>query len=238
MRQAVIEGEQHQFPLIFRQAIETLLDRLFEDDLGLRPAGLSRKKRLELRIGAHRDLARGSRKTQSVDHLVPDDRRHPGDRRTRAGVVEPCVLPDREKGFLQHFLRRFAEGIQAKFPGKMLAYNCSPSFNWKKNLDDETIAKFQRELGAMGYKFQFVTLAGFHSLNHSMFELSKGYRESGMAAYSALQQAEFGSEVDGYSATRHQREVGTGYFDEVAQVLSSGASSTLALEDSTEAAQF
>jgi isocitrate lyase len=134
--------------------------------------------------------------------------------------------------------RQFAEGIHAKFPGKMLAYNCSPSFNWKKHLDDATIAKFQRELGAMGYRFQFVTLAGFHSLNHAMFELAHQYKDRGMAAYSELQQAEFASEARGYSATRHQREVGTGYFDQVAEVISGGRSTTLALEESTEAHQF
>ena len=134
--------------------------------------------------------------------------------------------------------RRFAEGIHAKFPGKMLAYNCSPSFNWKKNLDDATIAKFQRELGAMGYKFQFVTLAGFHSLNFAMYELARKYKDRGMAAYSELQQAEFAAEAQGYSATRHQREVGTGYFDQVAEVISGGRSTTLALEESTEAHQF
>ncbi len=134
--------------------------------------------------------------------------------------------------------REFAEGIHAEFPGKMLAYNCSPSFNWKKKLDDATIAKFQKELGAMGYKFQFVTLAGFHALNHSMFELARGYRDRGMTAYSELQEAEFASEPHGYSATRHQREVGTGYFDLVMQTISSGKCSTTALEESTEAAQF
>jgi isocitrate lyase len=134
--------------------------------------------------------------------------------------------------------RRFAEGIHAKFPGKMLAYNCSPSFNWKKNLDDVTIAKFQRELAAMGYKFQFVTLAGFHSLNFAMYELARKYKDRGMAAYIELQQAEFAAEEHGYSATRHQREVGTGYFDQVAEVISGGRSTTLALEESTEAHQF
>jgi isocitrate lyase len=134
--------------------------------------------------------------------------------------------------------RAFAEAIKAKFPDKLLAYNCSPSFNWKKHLDDATIARFQRELGAMGYKFQFVTLAGFHALNHAMFELARTYRTEGMAAYSRLQVAEFASEANGYTATRHQREVGTGYFDEVAQVISGGAASTLALGDSTEAHQF
>ncbi len=134
--------------------------------------------------------------------------------------------------------RQFAEGIHAKFPNKLLAYNCSPSFNWKKHLDDATIAKFQRELGAMGYKFQFVTLAGFHALNFGMYELARKYKDRGMAAYSELQQAEFGAEKDGYTATRHQREVGTGYFDQVAEVISAGKTSTLALEESTEAAQF
>ena len=134
--------------------------------------------------------------------------------------------------------REFAEGIHAKYPGKLLAYNCSPSFNWKKNLDDATIAKFQRELGAMGYKFQFVTLAGFHALNFGMFELARKYKDRGMAAYSELQQAEFAAEAGGYSATRHQREVGTGYFDQVAEVISGGRASTLALEGSTEAHQF
>jgi malate synthase A len=134
--------------------------------------------------------------------------------------------------------REFAEGVHRRFPGKMLAYNCSPSFNWKKNLDDATIAKFQRELGAMGYKYQFVTLAGFHALNHAMFQLAAGYRDRGMSAYTELQQAEFGAERQGYTATRHQREVGTGYFDLVTEVVSGGTSSTKALEGSTEAAQF
>ncbi len=134
--------------------------------------------------------------------------------------------------------REFAEGVHARFPGKLLAYNCSPSFNWKKKLDDATIAKFQRELGAMGYKFQFVTLAGFHSLNHGMFELAHDYAARGMAAYSELQQREFASEPKGYTATRHQREVGTGYFDAVTQAISQGQSSTTALAGSTEAAQF
>ena len=134
--------------------------------------------------------------------------------------------------------RRFAEGIHAQFPGKLLAYNCSPSFNWKAKLDEQTIANFQRELGAMGYKFQFVTLAGFHSLNHAMFELASAYRDRGMAAYSELQQAEFASEATGYTATRHQREVGTGYFDAIANAVSGGQASTVALKESTEAAQF
>ena len=134
--------------------------------------------------------------------------------------------------------KQFAEAMHRQFPNKLLAYNCSPSFNWKKHLDDATIARFQRELGAMGYKFQFVTLAGFHALNHGMFELARKYKTRGMAAYSELQQAEFTSEADGYTATRHQREVGTGYFDQVAEAISSGSASTLALEGSTEQAQF
>ena len=134
--------------------------------------------------------------------------------------------------------RKFADAIHAKFPGKMLAYNCSPSFNWKKHLDDATIAKFQRELAKMGYKFQFVTLAGFHSLNLSMFELARGYRDRQMAAYSELQEREFALESAGYTATKHQREVGTGYFDQVSQALSGGNSSTLAMAGSTESEQF
>ena len=134
--------------------------------------------------------------------------------------------------------RQFAEAIHAEHPGKLLAYNCSPSFNWKSKLDDEAIANFQVELGKMGYRFQFVTLAGFHALNHGMFELARQYKDRGMAAYSELQQAEFASEQYGYTATRHQREVGTGYFDEVAQVVAGGNSSTTALKGSTEAEQF
>jgi isocitrate lyase len=135
--------------------------------------------------------------------------------------------------------REFAEGVHRVFPGKMLAYNCSPSFNWRKNLDDATIAKFQRELGAMGYKFQFITLAGFHALNLAMFELARGYKQSGMTAYSRLQDKEFSREAEyGYEAVKHQRFVGTGYFDSVQQVITGGAASTLALEHSTEAAQF
>jgi isocitrate lyase len=134
--------------------------------------------------------------------------------------------------------KAFAEGMHRRYPGKFLAYNCSPSFNWKKKLDDATIAKFQRELGAMGYKFQFVTLAGFHALNFSMFELARGYRDTQMSAYVALQQAEFAAEPKGYTATKHQREVGAGYFDAVTQVVSSGTSSITALTGSTEEAQF
>jgi isocitrate lyase len=134
--------------------------------------------------------------------------------------------------------RKFAEAVKKKFPNKLLAYNCSPSFNWKKKLDDATIAKFQRELGAMGYKFQFVTLAGFHSLNLSMFDLADGYRDRGMAAYSEMQQREFAAEDRGFTATRHQREVGTGYFDQVAVTISAGQSSTTAMGESTEHDQF
>ncbi len=134
--------------------------------------------------------------------------------------------------------QRFAAAIHAQFPGKMLAYNCSPSFNWAKKLEAEQIADFQQAIGAMGYKFQFVTLAGFHSLNLSMFKLARGYKERGMAAYSELQQAEFASEAEGYTATRHQREVGTGWFDAVAVTASGGKSSTTAMAGSTEAAQF
>jgi isocitrate lyase len=134
--------------------------------------------------------------------------------------------------------KRFAEAMQKDFPDQLLAYNCSPSFNWKKNLDDATIAKFQRELGAMGYKFQFITLAGFHSLNYNMFKLAKGYKESQMSAYVELQEAEFASEKEGYTATKHQREVGAGYFDQVTQTVTAGTSSITALSGSTEEAQF
>lgn len=134
--------------------------------------------------------------------------------------------------------QKFADAIHEKFPGKMLAYNCSPSFNWKKKLDKKTIEKFQREIATMGYKFQFVTLAGFHALNHSMFELARGYKTRGMAAYSELQEREFASEVNGYTATRHQREVGTGYFDAVSMTVTGGQSSTTALKGSTEEEQF
>jgi len=134
--------------------------------------------------------------------------------------------------------REFAEGIHAQFPGKPLAYNCSPSFNWKRKLDDTQIASFQRELGAMGYRFQFITLAGFHALNFSMFELARGYKAQQMSAYVELQQAEFAAEASGYTATKHQREVGAGYFDAVTQAVSLGSSSITALEGSTEEQQF
>jgi isocitrate lyase len=134
--------------------------------------------------------------------------------------------------------KHFAEAIHKQFPGKMLSYNCSPSFNWKQKLDDATIAKFQRELGAMGYKFQFITLAGFHALNYSMFELARGYKTSQMSAYVQLQEQEFAAEKNGYTATKHQREVGAGYFDEVTQAVTGGQSSTTAMKGSTEEAQF
>ncbi len=136
------------------------------------------------------------------------------------------------------FAKQFAEAIQKQFPGKMLAYNCSPSFNWKKNLDDATIAKFQRELGAMGYKFQFITLAGFHSLNYSMFNLAYGYARDNMTAFVELQQNEFAAAEKGFTAVKHQREVGTGYFDAVTQAIEGGQSSTTALKGSTEDEQF
>jgi isocitrate lyase len=132
----------------------------------------------------------------------------------------------------------FAEAVHARFPGKLLAYNCSPSFNWRKHLDDRTIASFQRELAALGYRFQFVTLAGFHAVCNSMFELARGYAAKGMSAYVELQEAEFSNEAHGYTATRHQREVGAGYFDAVLEAVTGGESSTLALKGSTEEAQF
>ncbi len=136
------------------------------------------------------------------------------------------------------FARDFAEGIQKKYPGKMLAYNCSPSFNWKRSLDDASIAKFQRELGAMGYKFQFITLAGFHSLNYSMFNLAHGYARSGMSAFVEMQEAEFAAAEKGFTAVRHQREVGTGYFDAVTTTVQGSQASTTALSHSTEDEQF
>ena len=136
------------------------------------------------------------------------------------------------------FAKRFAEAVRSEYPDQLLAYNCSPSFNWKKNLDDATIAKFQRELGAMGYKFQFITLAGFHALNYGMFNLAKGYKAQQMSAYVELQEAEFSAEAEGYTATKHQREVGTGYFDDITNVITGGKSSITALTGSTEEAQF
>ncbi|KDN57888.1 MULTISPECIES: isocitrate lyase [Exiguobacterium] len=185
-----------------------------------------------------------------VDHpFIVGDRTPEGFYRTEAGIEQAIARglayapyadlvwcetsePDLDEA------RQFADAIHAKYPGKLLAYNCSPSFNWKKKLSDDEIATFQQEIGAMGYKFQFVTLAGFHSLNFGMFELARGYKDRGMAAYSELQQAEFSAEQHGYTATRHQREVGTGYFDEVSLVISGGESSTTALAGSTEAEQF
>jgi isocitrate lyase len=134
--------------------------------------------------------------------------------------------------------REFAAAIHDAFPGKLLAYNCSPSFNWRANLDEATIRTFQDDLADMGYRFQFVTLAGFHTLSHSMFDLARGYRDRGMAAYSELQEREFAAEAEGYTATRHQREVGAGYFDDVAQTIAGGMASTTALAGSTEEAQF
>jgi isocitrate lyase len=134
--------------------------------------------------------------------------------------------------------KAFAEGVHAEHPGKLLAYNCSPSFNWRKHLDDDTIARFQKELGAMGYRFQFITLAGFHAVNASMFDLARGYATDGMTSYVKLQEHEFALEADGYTAVKHQHEVGTGWFDLVSQTISQGHSSTLALEGSTEAEQF
>lgn len=185
-----------------------------------------------------------------IDHpFIVGDRTPEGFYRTEAGIDQAIARglayapyadlvwcetsePDLDEA------RQFADAIHAKYPGKLLAYNCSPSFNWKKKLSDDEIATFQQEIGAMGYKFQFVTLAGFHSLNFGMFELARGYKDRGMAAYSELQQAEFSAEQHGYTATRHQREVGTGYFDEVSLVISGGQSSTTALTGSTEAEQF
>ena len=163
--------------------------------------------------------------------------------------IEPCIT--RALAFAPHAdliwmetstpdldeARRFAEAVKEQYPDQMLAYNCSPSFNWKRNLDDATIAKFQKELGEMGYKFQFITLAGFHALNYSMFDLAKGYANDGMVSYVDLQQREFAAEADGYTATRHQREAGTGYFDLISTAVSPDASTT-ALAESTESAQF
>lgn len=163
--------------------------------------------------------------------------------------LEPCIA--RAKAYAEYadliwmetgtpdleLAREFAEAVKAEHPDQMLAYNCSPSFNWKKNLDDETIAKFQRELAAMGYTFQFITLAGFHALNYSMFDLARGYKERQMSAYVELQQREFAAEPQGYTATKHQREVGTGYFDAISTAVNPD-SSTVALAGSTESGQF
>jgi isocitrate lyase len=181
--------------------------------------------------------------------VKPGERTPEGFYRVRNGL-EPCITralayapyadllwmetstPDLEVA------RRFAEAVHAQFPGKLLAYNCSPSFNWRKNLDDGTIARFQRELGAMGYKFQFITLAGWHNLNYRTFELARAYKERGMSAFVELQALEFAAERDGFTAVRHQREVGAGYFDEVLMAISAGRASTAALVGSTEEAQF
>ena len=190
-----------------------------------------------------------------------DERDHPfidRDQRTEEGFyvikpenrVEYCI--ERGKAFAPYadllwmetstpnldVARQFIEGVRRDFPNKMCAYNCSPSFNWRAKLDEATIAKFQRELGAMGFKFQFITLAGFHNLNYYTFQMARGYKDRQMAAYSELQEAEFAAEKDGYTATRHQREVGTGYFDAVSMAISSGKSATTALAESTETAQF
>ena len=190
--------------------------------------------------------------TSDVDErdaeFITGERTAEGFYKVRNGV-EPCIA--RAKAYAPHadliwmetgtpdleLARKFAEAVKAEFPDQMLAYNCSPSFNWKKNLDDDTIAKFQRELAAMGYRFQFITLAGFHALNYSMFDLAHGYARNQMSAYVDLQEREFAAEERGYTATKHQREVGTGYFDLVSQVVNPN-SSTIALKGSTESAQF
>jgi len=203
-------------------------------------------------IVARTDAQAATLITTDVDErdkpFVTGERTAEGFYRVRGGV-EPCIArglayapysdllwmetstPDLEVA------RRFAEAVKAEFPDQLLAYNCSPSFNWRKHLDEATIAKFQRELGHMGYRFQFITLAGFHALNHSMFELAKGYAQHGMSAYVALQDKEFAAEADGYTAVKHQREVGTGYFDLISTVLNPAAETT-ALRGSTEEAQF
>ncbi|MCC3280385.1 isocitrate lyase [Arthrobacter sp. zg-Y40] len=190
--------------------------------------------------------------TSDVDErdaeFITGERTAEGFYKVRNGI-EPCIA--RAKAYAPYsdliwmetgtpdleLARKFAEAVRSEFPDQMLAYNCSPSFNWKKHLDDDTIAKFQRELGAMGFKFQFITLAGFHALNYSMFDLAHGYARNGMSAYVELQEKEFGSESRGYTATKHQREVGTGYFDAIATALNPEGS-TLALAGSTESSQF
>jgi isocitrate lyase len=201
---------------------------------------------------ARTDAQAASLLTTDVDErdreFVTGERTAEGFYRVRNGI-EPCIarglayaphsdllwmetsLPDLEVA------RTFAEAIKGRYPDQLLAYNCSPSFNWRKHLDDATIAKFQRELGHMGYKFQFITLAGFHALNHSMFDLARGYAEDGMTAYVELQEREFAAEAHGYTAVKHQREVGTGYFDLVSTALNP-AGETTALAGSTEQAQF
>ena len=190
--------------------------------------------------------------TSDVDErdaeFITGERTAEGFYKVRNGI-EPCIA--RAKAYAPHsdliwmetgtpdleLAKQFAEAVKSEFPDQMLSYNCSPSFNWKKNLDDDTIAKFQRELGAMGYTFQFITLAGFHALNHSMFDLAKGYNERQMSAYVELQEREFADEARGYTATKHQREVGTGYFDAISTAINP-ESSTTALAGSTEAGQF
>ncbi len=190
--------------------------------------------------------------TSDVDErdqeFITGERTAEGFYKVRNGI-EPCIA--RAKAYAPYsdliwmetgtpdleLARKFSEAVRSEFPDQMLAYNCSPSFNWKKHLDDDTIAKFQRELGAMGFKFQFITLAGLHALNYSMFDLAHGYARNGMSAYVELQEKEFGSESRGYTATKHQREVGTGYFDAIATALNPNGS-TLALAGSTESAQF
>ncbi|WP_431862196.1 isocitrate lyase [Micrococcus terreus] len=190
--------------------------------------------------------------TSDVDErdaeFITGERTAEGFYKVRNGI-EPCIA--RAKAYAPHsdliwmetgtpdleLAKQFAEAVKSEFPDQMLSYNCSPSFNWKKNLDDDTIAKFQRELGAMGYTFQFITLAGFHALNHSMFDLAKGYSERQMSAYVELQEREFADEARGYTATKHQREVGTGYFDAISTAINP-ESSTTALAGSTEAGQF
>ena len=203
---------------------------------------------------ARTDAESASLLTADIDErdrsfMVSDDRTSEGFFPVRAGIEQAIArglayAPYADLVWCEtatpdlHEAKQFAEGVHRQYPGQLLAYNCSPSFNWRQKLDDATIAKFQRELGAMGYKFQFITLAGFHALNFTMFELARGYRESQMSAYVALQQAEFAAESHGYTATKHQREVGAGYFDDVTQTVTSGTSSITAMRGSTEEAQF
>ena len=204
-------------------------------------------------IIARTDTQEATLLTADVDErdqpFVTGERTAEGFYRVRNGI-EPCIARGLAYAPYSDLLwmetskpdldvaRAFAEGIKNVYPDQMLAFNCSPSFNWRAHLDEETIAKFGKELAAMGYRFQFITLAGFHALNYSMFELALGYRNQGMTAYSKLQESEFALEEYGYTATKHQREVGTGYFDEVAQAISGGVSSTTALVGSTEVEQF
>lgn len=203
-------------------------------------------------IVARTDAEAATLITSDVDErdaeFITGERTAEGFYKVRNGI-EPCIA--RAKAYAPYsdliwmetgtpdleLAKSFAEAVKAEFPDQMLAYNCSPSFNWKKNLDDDTIAKFQRELGAMGFTFQFITLAGFHALNHSMFDLAKGYNERQMSAYVELQEREFADEARGYTATKHQREVGTGYFDAISTAINP-ESSTVALKESTEAGQF